>query len=114
MTAAMPSEWMLLALGETDPISGGAGWVGAGLLGLVLGWLMLKHLPEKDSFIKALIDASNARYDLLLTKCDASLESQRKSFREALDLVVAHCKEEMELTRSSVAREVADLLKEFK
>ena len=31
-----------------DPISGGAGWVGAGLLGLVLGWLLLKHLPDKD------------------------------------------------------------------
>lgn len=31
-----------------DPISGGAGWVGAGLLGLVLGWLLLVHLPAKD------------------------------------------------------------------
>lgn len=38
-----------------DPISGGAGWVGAGLLGAVLSWLLLKHLPEKDKYIKDII-----------------------------------------------------------
>lgn len=40
------------------------GWGGAGLLGLVLSWLLLKHLPELDrsrkedreSFVKALDD----------------------------------------------------------
>ncbi len=45
-------------LAQTDPISGGAGWVGAGLLGLVLGWLLLKHLPDKDKQIKDLLDAA--------------------------------------------------------
>lgn len=47
----------------TDVISGGAGWVGSGLFGLVLGWLLFFHLPEdnkketksaesKDAFVK--------------------------------------------------------------
>lgn len=40
-----------------DPISGGAGWVGAGLLGLVLGWLLILHLPAKDKQLKELQDA---------------------------------------------------------
>src|SRR5688500_11146399 len=43
-----------------DPISGGAGWAGAGLLGLVLAWLLLVHLPSKDKQLKDFIDAHNA------------------------------------------------------
>src|SRR5689334_4997153 len=35
-----------------DSLSGGAGWFGAGLLGLVLGWLLLVHLPSKDKQLK--------------------------------------------------------------
>lgn len=35
----------ILLAQATDPLSGGAGWMGAGLLGLVLAWLLLKHLP---------------------------------------------------------------------
>jgi hypothetical protein len=30
---------------SSDPLSGGAGWVGAGLLGAVLAWLLFVHLP---------------------------------------------------------------------
>lgn len=45
-------EWLnkitALVAQASDPISGGAGWVGAGLLGMVLAWLLLKHLPDKD------------------------------------------------------------------
>ena len=54
-----------------DPIAGGAGWVGAGLLGLVLGWLLLVHLPAKDKQIMGLI-----------ADCDAHNENQRKQFVE--------------------------------
>jgi hypothetical protein len=63
--------WLLSVIAEaqTDPISGGAGWIGAGLLGAVLAWLMFVHLPglqkqlkefvaEKDCQIKELIKAA--------------------------------------------------------
>ncbi len=40
---------------QAEPISGGAGWVGAGLLGMVLAWLFMKHLPDKDKQIKEII-----------------------------------------------------------
>lgn len=38
-----------------DPLSGGAGWVGAGLLGVVLLWLTFIHLPAKDKQLRELL-----------------------------------------------------------
>ncbi len=55
----------------------GAGWVGAGLLGSVLGWLLLKHLPANDAQIERLVD-----------KFDAQLRETRNDFKDSLrDLV---------------------------
>lgn len=48
---------VLLAQAGPDPISGGAGWVGAGLLGAVMAWLLLVHLPNKDKQLKEFIDS---------------------------------------------------------
>lgn len=45
----------LLAAAEITDL--GPGWAGAGLLGLVLAWLLLVHLPSKDKQIKDQIDA---------------------------------------------------------
>ena len=50
--------WVLLA--QVESLSGSSGWVGAGLLGLVLSWLLLKHLPEKDQQLRALLDIQAA------------------------------------------------------
>lgn len=44
------------AFAQADSLSGGAGWVGAGLLGAVLAWLCFFHLPAKDKQLKELID----------------------------------------------------------
>jgi hypothetical protein len=65
-------------------IAGNTGWAGAGLLGLVLGWLLLKHLPD--------IERSR------VTERDAYLSSLRDAqqrFDEALHQILDHCKEEM-------------------
>ncbi len=58
----MPFFLLLLAdaAPAVDPISGGAGWVGAGLLGLVLGWLLLVHLPAKDKHVKDVVADKDA------------------------------------------------------
>jgi hypothetical protein len=48
-----------------DPISGGAGWVGAGLLGLVLFWLLMRHLPAKDQQIERIIGKHDTTIDAL-------------------------------------------------
>jgi hypothetical protein len=39
-----------------DPISGGAGWLGAGLLGAVLAWIFFVRLPANDKQTKELLD----------------------------------------------------------
>lgn len=63
----------LLQFAQGDPLSGGGGWVGAGLLGLVLAWLLLKHLPDKDKQIENLVRDK-----------DAKIDTARKDYLEAL------------------------------
>ncbi len=44
-------HWLILAQEKTatnDFFSGGSGWTSFGLAGLILAWLLLKHLPDKD------------------------------------------------------------------
>ena len=43
---------LLLAQAITETIPGGAGWVGAGLLGSVLAWLFFYHITHKETQIK--------------------------------------------------------------
>ncbi len=95
--------WVLIA--QTDTLSGGGGWLGAGLLGLVLGWLLLKHLPEKDRQFKEFLDGKDSAIAQqakehkeaveALTKChEAEQEKTRVAFEKAMEVVTAHCKEE--------------------
>ena len=78
---------MLLLLAQaTDPISGGAGWVGAGLLGLVLSWLLWVHLPAKDKLIKDMLDTHYTRQDAAMAH-----------FSESLKEVTGHCEQEMSM-----------------
>lgn len=51
-------NWMLIAQ-QVDPLSGGAGWLGAGLLGAVLAWLCFVHLPAKDKQLKEMMSAES-------------------------------------------------------
>jgi hypothetical protein len=58
----------------SDPLAGGAGWVGAGLLGLVLGWLLLVHLPAKDKQLKDLLEAKDKQIRDLVEAKDRMAE----------------------------------------
>jgi PAS domain S-box-containing protein len=72
---------MIVAQG--DPISGGAGWVGAGLLGAVLAWLLLRHLPAKDAQIERLVAAK-----------DDTVKAMAEAYGVSLDKVIRHCEKE--------------------
>jgi len=85
--------------GSTDPISGGAGWVGAGLLGLVLGWLLLKHLPDKDRQLREMIDS---RDKLALALQDSYIKvlreinlQMKESLKESMADMAKHCEREV-------------------
>ena len=77
----------MIALIAQDPdvLSGGAGWAGAGLLGLVLSWLLLVHLPAKDKQLKEIIDQHYTESG-----------RQRADFGMQLDRIAKHCEMEME------------------
>lgn len=86
-----------------DPsVLAGGGWAGAGLLGLVLAWLLFKHLPDKarelkeymsdkDKAIAQIVD----KFDARLEKFDSRIESQQRLYQAALKEVVDHCAREM-------------------
>lgn len=97
---------MLFAQSPNDPLSGGAGWIGAGLLGLVLCWLMLKHLPDKDKLVKEIVDGHNARVDAMISRQEASMDRQRDAFKHSLEEVLKHCVDEADETRKAFVEEL--------
>lgn len=105
----------LAAPKAVDPLSGGAGWLGAGLLGLVLGWLLLKHLPDKDRQITKFIEDKDRHvvvmsemYERKLNAIVASYEKEsretKEEFREALNSVLSHCDREVGRVTEAIAR----------
>ena len=85
-----------LAQGSTEPISGGAGWAGAGLLSCVLGWLLLKHLPAKDAQVQQLIAghqeqmaAKDVIHSAALDKHAAVIEKQSAAHAIAMAAMTA-------------------------
>lgn len=111
----MYATWIVAQ--STDPISGGAGWIGAGLLGAVLAWLLLKHLPDKDRQISNLLQMKDKQVeDLLKVKNDqlkmmveSATQNQERMHTEnqrALDRVIAHCKDEMTTNNVAFQREM--------
>jgi hypothetical protein len=86
-------------------VTGGAGWAGAGLLGAVLGWLLLKHLPEKDAQIERLIK----RHDEALARVSLDHENEmketRKEFREALSAITGQNERSVVLLTQAIREE---------
>lgn len=92
-----------------DPISGGAGWIGAGLLGVVLAWLLLLHLPAKDKQLKEMIEGRDALAKDLAIKTAEVAKQQRDDFKENLKSVTDHCKQDTEVMANSVRAEINHL-----
>lgn len=68
---------LLAQVTDADSLSGGAGWVGAGLLGVVMAWLLFKHLPQ------------------LMTDHREAMAKLADSHAKAVQIVADHCEEEM-------------------
>jgi len=71
----------------TDPISGGAGWVGAGLLGLVLGWLLLIHLPQKDKQLVQLLETKDKQIAESIVNHDRIHARSLETFKTTIEVL---------------------------
>lgn len=110
----------LIAQVPTDPLSGGAGWVGAGLLGLVLCWLLLKHLPDKDRQQRELIDAHLVAEANQRTDHAKAEKEQRTEHAIQINCLVENFRKELSYERqllsqaiekmSAVSEDLSDLI----
>lgn len=120
-----------------DPISGGAGWVGAGLLGLVLAWLFFWYLPakdkqlaEKDRQLAEMLEGKDRQISGLVETRDKIVQSlaveyrasmadlatryanqdkeRREDFKVSLASVVNHCEKNQQLL-AGLTTVVADI-----
>jgi hypothetical protein len=86
---ALAAAACLLAQGPVaDPISGGAGWVGAGLLGMVLMWILLWMIPQMMKAHKETVAGLMA--DLKETRLgyEKTLQDTRLGYEKALQSVL--------------------------
>lgn len=104
-----------------DPLSGGAGWVGTGLLGSVLGWLLFVHLPNKDKQILGLIESRDKLVEKLtlefrdsmnkiIEQTEARDKEKRNDFKEALQQVTSSCEREMAVIVAEIKKDIQKLV----
>jgi hypothetical protein len=127
----MTSPWWQLWLwadagGVIETFPGAPAWVGTGLLGGVLGWLLFVHLPAKDKQISALIadrdkaiseqaqrhdahtrditDRFNEAMSGIVVRYTEQERERRTDYREALAVVVNHCERETAQTGAIIKK----------
>ena len=114
------SVTMLVAQANPEPLSGGAGWVGAGLLGLVLCWLLLKHLPDKDrqleNFIKSRdADKEAARQTFANEQKEnraanaQAIQDMQRTFAQAVNDMMTAFANEQRATRETHGQEMKEM-----
>jgi hypothetical protein len=86
------------ALG-TDPSSG---WVGAGLLGAVLAWLMFRHLPAKDGQMTQFVQDKDKHVETITTKFITAIESARLDAKADRELARLDLSEERKAREKSM------------
>jgi len=102
----------MLMLFAQDVFNGGlAGWSSFGIAGLVLGWLLLKHLPDKDRQIRELIDL-HLKTEIDQRNMHASLErEQRADFRVTLEGVMIHWNKQIDGITSALRTDLLAIQK---
>lgn len=95
---------VMSVLTNGDPLSGGAGWIGAGLLGAVLCWLFFLHLPSKDKQLKELTEAKDKQIESLIEAKDNLSEKLTTAFTTAHGRALDTFKTSMESTQESFTK----------
>lgn len=69
-------------------VPGASGWVGAGLLGAVLGWLLFLHLPAKDKLIIDLVKTFAVESEAQRVAYKEESKQQREACEQHLDKIL--------------------------
>ena len=103
----------MTVFGQVEPnsLSGASGWAGAGILGLVLAWLLLKRLPDNDSQFERMVNKKDEAMTVLVGKHIEDMRESREEFRAALKTVVDHCEREVAAIASAFAKESIDSIR---
>jgi hypothetical protein len=122
MAVLAPMTLILLAEVTTplDALGGAPAWVGTGLLGSVLGWLLFLHLPNKDKQIAGLIESRDAAMKGLAADYRASLmeltnrfietdKERRDDYKQSLQVVVNHCEKETAMTNDAIRKDLGEM-----
>lgn len=94
---------LVFAEGGLEALSGGSGWFGAGLLGVLLAWLLGVHLPAKDKQMERLIADKDKVVGDMMTRHEVIQKESRIAYEKTLETIASHCEKEI-----NVVREIAD------
>jgi hypothetical protein len=102
---------LLVLLAQTTPLSGAEGWTGAGLLGLVLAWLLFWHLPGKDKQLEKLIADKDTQIAKVIADKDATIKAVTDTHEAALALALETYRAELKAERVICETRDAALIK---
>lgn len=97
--------FQLLADVSTDSFPGGAGWATSGLVTMVLGWLLFRHIPNREKRDAEMHEAKDKHFHSILDAKDNQAKYQQDVFVQALASVTAHCEREVSAVTESFRRE---------
>lgn len=87
---------------------GSAGWTGVGLLGLVLFWLLIIHLPSKDKQLREYVTDKDEQFREYVQGKDAHIEKLSTDFHADLKLTTEHCERELREIGDWFRKEMAE------
>lgn len=97
---------LLLVAQVADPLAGGAGWAGVGLLGAILSWLLFIHLPGKDKQVRELIADCDKHNAEIVESFTLQLQQQRADFQEALKFISAQSEKYVTVLAEALRQEL--------
>lgn len=83
-----------------DPLNGNSGWVGTGLLGTVLAWLLFVHLPAKDKLLKETHENKDEHLRDLTTNKDKQLHELTERYEKKLEQTIEAFKQQGQETKT--------------
>lgn len=83
-----------------------SGWVGAGLLGLVLSWIFFKHLPAKDDQIERLIKSKDVAIKEMIEFKDKQIETNQEICKEEQKQAHQSHERQMEMLANTLQKQL--------